>query len=234
VLVVASHPDDEILGPGGTLRRHVLDGDTVHAVVVCEGETMRYQGREVGLADHARRAAEIVGFDSIELLGFRDQHLDRVSLTELIAPIEKKIRQTMPAILYTHFHGDVNRDHQLVAEAVTVASRPVASCIEEVLGFETPSSTEWNPVQRFAPNHFVEITATLEDKLRAMACYTSEVRPSPHPRALDSLRARAVYWGSSVLVGAAEAFVLYRTVRRQRPGAQRQVRPVRRPVRAAA
>lgn len=215
VLVIAAHPDDEILGCGGTLRRHVVDGDTVHALIVCEGETLRYQGREVGLAEHARQAAEIIGFASIELLGFRDQHLDTFSLTDLITPVEKKVRETSPQIVYTHFQGDLNRDHQIVAEAVSVASRPLETCIEEVLGFETASSTEWNTTQRFAPSHFVEISSTLEEKLRAMACYTSEVRRRPHPRSLESLRSRALYWGSCVLAEAAEAFVVYRRVRRE-------------------
>lgn len=214
VLVIAAHPDDEILGCGGTLRRHVVEGDTAHALIVCEGETLRYQGREVGLAEHARQAAEIIGFASIELLGFRDQHLDASSLTDLIAPLEKKIRETRPQVIYTHFQGDLNRDHQIVAEAVAVASRPLETYVEEVLGFETASSTEWNIVQRFAPNQFVEISSTLEEKLRAMACYQSEVRHWPHPRSLESLRSRARYWGSCVLVDAAEAFVVYRRIRR--------------------
>jgi LmbE family N-acetylglucosaminyl deacetylase len=215
VLVIAAHPDDEILGPGGTLRRHAEDGDTVHAVIVCEGESIRYQGREVGLADHAGKAAEIIGFASIELLGFRDQHLDTLALTDLVTPLEKKLRETSPQVVYTHFYGDLNRDHQIVAEAASVATRPLETYIEEVLGFETASSTEWSPVQRFAPSHFVEISSTLDEKLRAMSCYPSEVRRSPHPRSLESLRSRASYWGSCVLVSAAEAFVVYRRIRRQ-------------------
>jgi LmbE family N-acetylglucosaminyl deacetylase len=215
VLVVAAHPDDEVLGAGGTLRRHALEGDMVHALIVCEGETLRYHGREVGLAEHAQQAAEIIGFSSIELLGFPDQRLDTISLTDVIAAVEKKIHDTRPQLIYTHFRGDLNRDHRIVAEALAVASRPLDGNIEEVLGFETASSTEWNAGHPFAPDHFVEITSTLEDKLRAVSCYRSEVRPAPHPRSLESLRSRAAYWGSCVLVDAAEAFVVYRRVRRE-------------------
>ena len=222
VLVIAAHPDDEILGPGGTLRRHALDGDTVHAVILCEGESIRYRGHEVGLADHARKAAEIIGFASIELLGFPDQHLETRALTDLITPLEKKMHQTCPQLVYTHFYGDLNRDHQIVAEAVLVAARPLETWIEEVLGFETASSTEWSAVHRFAPSHFVEISSTLDEKLRAMSCYPSEVRGSPHPRSLESLRSRALYWGSCVMVSAAEAFVVYRRVRRQISGSGSQ------------
>jgi LmbE family N-acetylglucosaminyl deacetylase len=220
--VIAAHPDDEILGPGGTLRRHALDGDTVHALIVCEGESMRYQGREVGLADHARKAAEVIGFASVELLGFRDQHLESLALTDLITPLEKKMRETVPHLVYTHFYGDLNRDHQIVAEAALVATRPLQTCVEEVLGFDTASSTEWGSVHPFAPTHFVEISSTLDEKLRAMACYPTEVRGAPHPRSLESLRARALYWGSCVLVSAAEAFVVYRRVRRQISGSAGQ------------
>ena len=224
VLVVAAHPDDEILGPGGTLRRHAVEGDVVHALIVCEGETIRYRDREVGLAEHARQAAEIIGFSSVELLGFPDQRLDTISLIDIIAAIEKKIRHTRPRVIYTHFRGDLNRDHRLVAEAVAVASRPIDDHIEEVLGFETASSTEWSPAQPFVPDHFVEITSTLAAKLDAMSRYASEVRPAPHPRSLESLRSRAAYWGSCVLVDAAEAFMVYRRVRRQTAGTEASTR----------
>lgn len=214
VAVIAAHPDDEILGVGGTLRRHVLEGDDVHAFVVCEGETVRYQGREVGLAEHTRQAAAVVGFASLEQLGFSDQRLDVACLTDLTAALEARLRQLRPRIVYTHFGGDLNRDHRALVDAVLVACRPLDDKIEQVLGFETPSSTEWSTPNAFMPHHFVEITATLEDKLKAMACYPSEVRPFPHPRSLEALRARAAYWGSCAMMPAAEPFVIYRSLRR--------------------
>ena len=198
----------------GYLRRHVLEGDAVHVTIVCEGETMRYQGKEVGLAEQARQAANLLGFSSIELLGFRDQHLDVMSLTDLTMPLEERLRQFRPQIVYTHFLGDINRDHRIVAEAVSVACRPLMMDVEELMGFETPSSTEWNTNYHFSPNHFVDISRTLEDKLRAMSCYPTEVRGHPHPRSLESLRHRAQFWGSFVMMEAAEPFVIYRKVRR--------------------
>ncbi len=214
ILAIGAHPDDEILGVGGTLRRHVLEGDSVHVTIVCEGETMRYQGREVGLADQARRVADLLGFTSLELLGLQDQHLDSMSLTKVIDPIEKMVRRLWPQVVYTHFAGDLNRDHRVVAEAVSVACRPLEASIEELLCFETPSSTEWNTPSQFLPNHFVDISGTLEDKLKAMAFYPTEIRDYPHPRSLESLRHRAAYWGSCVMMEAAEAFVVCRSVRR--------------------
>ncbi len=214
VLIIAAHPDDEILGVGGTARRHVLEGDSVHSIVVCEGETVRYQGRDIGMEAQARRAAEILGCETLDWLGFGDQRLDAISLTELTAPLEARLRRLRPSIVYTHFAGDLNRDHRILAEAVTVATRPIESYIEEVIAFETPSATEWNVPYRFAPNHFVEISSTLQAKLDAMACYTTEVREAPYPRSLESLRQRAAYWGSMAMVPAAEAFVINRRIRR--------------------
>ena len=210
VLVIAAHPDDELLGVGGTLRRHVLDGDTVHALVLCEGVTMRYQGQDVPQHEHGNRAAEILGLSSLDMLDFPDQHLDTLSLVEIIKPIEERVRRFQPQIVYTHFGDDLNRDHQLVFEAALVACRPVELCVEALYGFETPSSTEWNAPMQFAPTYFVDIAETLDDKLEAFACYESEVRAYPHPRSLESLRHRAHYWGNLVHMDAAEAFVCYR------------------------
>lgn len=214
VVVVSAHPDDEILGVGGTLRRHVLEGDAVHAIIACEGETVRYHDHEVGLAEHSRRAAAILGFASVEHLGFGDQRLDVTALTDVVKLLEERFSRLQPQIVYTHFAGDLNRDHRVLADAVLVACRPGGPLVEQVFGFETASSTEWNAPYLFSPQHFVDIAATLDDKLAAMACYASEVREPPHPRSLDSLRARAVYWGSWAMMPAAEAFTVYRSFRR--------------------
>lgn len=210
VLIIAAHPDDEVLGVGGTVRRHVLAGDTVHAVVICEAVTMRYQGQHVPQKEHGARAAEILGLASFEIFDYPDQHLDTMSLVDIITPIEARVRRFRPQIVYTHFAGDINRDHQLVFEAAMVACRPIESYIEVIYSFETPSATEWNVPRTFSPNYFVDISTTLEDKLRAFACYESEVREYPHPRSLDSLRYRAHYWGNVVHMRAAEAFMCWR------------------------
>lgn len=210
VLVIAAHPDDELLGLGGTLRRHVLAGDAVHAVVLCEGVTMRYQGQDVPQHMHGQQAAGILGLASLEMLGLPDQHLDTLSLVDVITPVEEQVRRHAPQIVYTHFGGDLNRDHQIIYEAVLVACRPVAPGVEALYCFETPSSTEWHAPMTFAPNVFVDVSETLDDKLRAFACYESEVRPYPHPRSLESLRHRAHYWGNLVGMDAAEAFVCQR------------------------
>jgi LmbE family N-acetylglucosaminyl deacetylase len=171
---------------------------------------MRYTGTDAQQKDQGRRAAEILGMASFEPLDFPDQHLDTISLVEIIRSIEERIRRIRPQIVYTHFDADVNRDHRLVHEATVVACRPVEGYIEEMYSFETPSATEWNVPLSFSPDYFVDISATLEDKLRAFACYESEVREYPHPRSLKSLEHRAHYWGNVVGMNAAEPFVTLR------------------------
>ena len=210
VVVIAAHPDDEILGVGGTIRRHVLSGDDVHVMVVCEGVTMRYRGRGVNLRKHSEAACRRLGTNPPEHLGLPDQRLDTLSLIDVILPLEARLKRLRPQRVYTHFHGDVNRDHQIVAEAAAVACRPLGSTLESFLAYETPSATEWGIPYTFAPNYFVEITATLADKLAAMACYATEVGSYPHPRSLRHLEERARSWGAWAGTEAAEAFVLLR------------------------
>jgi LmbE family N-acetylglucosaminyl deacetylase len=216
VLVIAAHPDDELLGLGGTVARHASLGHEVHALVVADGATSRYEpGTEQELVEHGRRAAAILG-TQIRFLGMPDQRLDASPIGEVIRPIERAVMALRPDVVYTHHWGDLNRDHRVVSEAVMVACRPVGDDYpRRLFCFETPSSTEWSstdPAQQFVPNHFVDISAHIQQKLDAMSEYRTEVRPHPHPRALESLRARAAYWGQIIGRPYAEAFVLVREV----------------------
>ncbi len=211
VLVIAAHPDDEILGCGGTVALHQGAGDRVTVVIACEGESLRYGPGGVGQADHTRRAAQVLGVTDVRPLGFADQRLDVVSLTDLITPLERVVAEVQPQIVYCQYGGDVNRDHELLFKAILVATRPTVACIEAVYAFDTASSTEWAYPRSFAPDTWVDITATLEQKVAAMACYESEVRSYPHPRSLEALRHRARAWGNQACMDAAEVFV---TVRR--------------------
>jgi N-acetylglucosamine malate deacetylase 1 len=217
VLVVAAHPDDELLGVGATVARHAVAGDVVTAVVVSEGASARYEdGAENVLRASGQAAAKILGVKEIRFLGMRDQHLDAGPILSVIQPIERVVDELRPDIVYTHHWGDLNRDHRVVSEAVMVACRPVGDHYpRKVLLFETPSATEWSPpdpAAQFVPNHFVDVTNTIERKLDAMSCYQTEVRRHPHPRALESLRARAQYWGQIVHTAYAEPFVVAREV----------------------
>ncbi len=211
VLVIAAHPDDEVLGCGGTVALHARAGDEVTAVIACEGESLRYGPGGVGQSEHSRRAAEMLGLKESRRLGFPDQRLDTLTLLDLIAPLERAVREVRPAVVYCQFGGDANRDHELLFRAALVATRPLEPFIEAVYAFDTASSTEWGYPRSFVPDTWVDISTTLEQKLCAMACYESEVRPYPHPRSLEALRHRAQAWGNQCCMEAAEVFM---TVRR--------------------
>jgi LmbE family N-acetylglucosaminyl deacetylase len=215
VVVLAAHPDDEILGAGATLAGHARVGDVVHAVIVSEGASSRYEPEmKKGLEDAAARAASKIGFASVSFERFPDQRLDTVPLVDIVQRIEALLDPIDPHVVYTHFPGDVNADHGLVARAVWTACRPYRfPRVRRFITFETPSSTEWGwPSDVFRPNLFVNVAATLDVKISAMQCYESELRPYPHPRSEQALRERAAYWGSVVGRSAAEAFMLLREV----------------------
>lgn len=215
ILIVAAHPDDEILGGGATFAKHVDNGDVVHALVLSEGASARYEdGMEKALRTCAERSAEMIGFSTIDFGNLPDQRLDAMPIIEVTQLVEETIQSLRPSIVYTHSHVDVNSDHGVVSRAVWTACRPYATpWIERILAFETPSSTEWAwaaPESAFQPQWFVDVERTLQRKLDAMACYTSELRPYPHPRSLQALEERARYWGSIAGGVAVEPFVLLR------------------------
>lgn len=210
ILVISAHPDDELLGVGGTLKKHIMDGDEVNVLIFCEAETMRYKGKNVNLIEMAKRASKILGYNLLAPLNFPDQHLDKFSLVEIIKPIEEIIEKVKPSIVYTHFYGDINRDHRILAEATSVAIRPFKNNVNCFIGYENPSSTEWQIPYQFSPNYFVDITDTIEFKLKAMECYESETLNFPHPRSIESLKARAKYWGAFSGFNFAEAFIIYK------------------------
>jgi N-acetylglucosamine malate deacetylase 1 len=213
VLAIAAHPDDEVLGVGGTLIRHFKAGDEVRVLIVCSAQSIRYREGEHDQPGDAERASYYLGARTLGL-GFPDQRLDAGSNLELIQLLERQVRDFQPDTVYTHHWGDVNADHVRIAEAVDVATRPFAApWIRRVYGFHTPSSSEWTASQRdrpFAPTVFSDITQELDRKLDAMRCYQSELRPYPHPRSLRSLRERAGLWGSVANMTAAEPLMLLR------------------------
>ncbi|HYJ68140.1 MAG TPA: PIG-L deacetylase family protein [Nocardioidaceae bacterium] len=217
VLTVAAHPDDETLGAGGTIAWHASHGDDVWVCILTDGVTSRHD--HVALQEEcARRACDTLGVAKVVFIGLADQRLDTVPMLDVVTPIEKCVRDFQPDVVLTHFAGDVNEDHRIVARATMVAARPVAgSSVRRVCSFEVPSSTDWAPPQPgsvFAPNLYVDIGETLETKLLAMKAYAdtfhTEVRPYPHPRSLEALTAYAQRHGVAAGLTAAEPFVLLR------------------------
>lgn len=219
VLVVASHLDDEILGPGGTLCRHGQAGDEVLSYVACCGTNLRYgPDGDRKLRTASAKACEALGFQDVRFGDFPDQGLDTLRLVDIIEPLRALLNEFRPEVLYSHDVSDLNRDHRILHEALCVAARPYAApYVRRFACFETPSTTEWGRsagLPQFDPNLFVEISGTLEAKIAAFAMYESEVRRQPHPRALEALRARAIYWGS---VSGFEASEPFRIVREKDP-----------------
>jgi LmbE family N-acetylglucosaminyl deacetylase len=220
VVVVAAHPDDEILGVGGTLARHAADGDRVVPVIVATGATSRSGEGDAGDAVDAlraasRAAAQAIGMEEPRFLSYPDQKLDTVAILDVTQSIEAVFDEIGPSIVYTHHGGDLNRDHRIVHEAVSVACRPVpGGTVDAVYGFETVSSTEWglSAGPPFRPNHFVDVSAAVELKMRALDAYGMEMRAFPHARSVEAVRAQMTLRGATVGVEAAEAFVLQRKI----------------------
>ena len=220
ILVVAAHPDDELLGVGGTVRRLSNEGKEIHAVIMAEGITSRAANRDsvdinklAALQDDALRAGEIIGYQSIEFCRFPDNRMDGVELLDIIKAVASHVEKYNPDTIFTHHHGDLNIDHRRTCEAVLTACRPSGKHgVERIYAFETPSSSEWNYtyIEPFTPNVYFDITSTMDNKIKGMSCYRSESTVYPHPRSGEALIALAKLRGSNIGFEMAEAFMLLR------------------------
>jgi LmbE family N-acetylglucosaminyl deacetylase len=222
-LVVAAHPDDEVLGCGATVARLVAEGHAVSILILGEGATSREATRRdpsaadvAVLTEASRTAAAILGVRDVVQAGLADNRFDSLDLLDVVKCVERHIERVQPQRVYTHHPGDLNVDHEITARAVLTATRTVpGQVVAELYSFEIPSSTEWSFQRRspiFTANTFVAIASTLERKIAALAAYQGELRAFPHPRSAEALRAYATRWGSVAGVEAAEAFELIRSV----------------------
>jgi LmbE family N-acetylglucosaminyl deacetylase len=213
VLVVAAHPDDDVLGCGGTVARLCAHGVAVDVVILASGALSRADGttEEVAaLADAARQAAKILGTAPPRLLGLPDNRLDSLPLLDIIAPLEAVIHAVQPQVVLTHHGSDLNIDHVRAHEAVLTACRPVGRPSPAILTFETVSSTEWRMDGAFNPALFVDISAHWARKTEALSAYAMEMRPWPHARSPEALEALARWRGASAGLPMAEAFMVLR------------------------
>ena len=223
VLVLAAHPDDEVLGCGGTMARLADEGHDVHIAILGEGITSRYTQREEAdtgqidaLHSDSQKVADLLGAKSLKMFSLPDNRFDSVPLLDIIKIVEGLVEELQPEVVYTQHGGDLNVDHVQLYRATLTATRPMEGCpVKALYAYEVASSSEW-AFQKFEPafrpNVFNDITTTLEKKVQAMELYESEARPFPHPRSPEALRAQARRWGSTVGLGAAEAFDLVRQV----------------------
>jgi len=236
ILVIAAHPDDEILGMGGTITKHIKSGNIVKIVIMATGifarrssnlkNSFKYSMTEKEaqiaqlqlkqLRNDAKKAANIVGVSDIEFLDFPDNEMDTVSSLEVTKSIEKIIEKFNPDEVYTHSQNDVNIDHRIIHDATLTATRPTSkTSVKSVYSFEIPSSTEWSFKSMFTPNVFVDISKELSKKIKAMESYKSELRKYPHPRSKEGLEAIAKRWGTVSGFNAAEAFCLIRELKKK-------------------
>jgi LmbE family N-acetylglucosaminyl deacetylase len=226
VLVVAAHPDDEVLGCGGTIARHAFHGDSVFIAILAEGMMARagkedgpsYREKQKRLVANSLRAACILGARDVIHYDFPDNRMDSVDLIDVIKVVEECIDKFRPEVVYTHYSGDLNIDHSVVGKAVVTATRPFANDqIRETYAFEVLSSTEWAfglGSHYFQPNYFVRIDDLLDKKLEAISIYESETNSFPHPRSEEAIKALALRRGSQSGLKAAEAFMLVRKISR--------------------
>jgi LmbE family N-acetylglucosaminyl deacetylase len=215
ILIVVAHPDDEILGCGGTVARMINEGAEAMTLILGEGITSRCgQNYTIELDDEIRTlirqsedANKIIGIEKIDFYYLPDNKFDTVPLLDIVKKIEQVKNEFKPNIIFTHFRNDMNIDHQITNQAVLTATRPmVDETVKEIYAFEVLTSTEWNFPLSFHPDYFVNITKTLTQKYAAMKIYENELREWPHPRSLRGIELSAKYWGMRNGMGYAEVF----------------------------
>lgn len=223
VLVIAAHPDDEVLGMGGTIAKYAKNGADVAVLIVTDGSTSQYRNephlQEILQAkrEETSKCADVLGVRHIFYGGLPDMKLDVTPHIEINKVIENVIYEFQPSIVFTHFIGDVNKDHRRVYESTLVACRPVSEqCVKKLFLYSVPSSTEWNvqtATNVFLPNWYEDISGEYaEKKYEAMECYKTELRDYPHPRSVRYLRTADVAEGNRVGLLSAESFILLRSI----------------------
>lgn len=219
ILVVAAHADDEVLGCGGTIARHVAEGHVVHVVFLADGVSSRTGVHADALEQRltaTERARQVLGIATTTFLGLPDNRLDSLPLIDVVQLLEAVLSRINPSVIYVHHLGDLNVDHRVAHQAVMTACRAAPeNRVKEIYAFEVMSSTEWNSVgyAPFLPNLFVDISAYLSMKSRALEAYALEMRSPPHSRSFEHISILSQHRGYSVGVEAAEAFMVMRLLR---------------------
>ena len=219
VLIIVAHPDDETIGMGGTIKKHVNKGDKVYAISMTDGVSARESSTISEITKRklaAKKASVELGFYWEKNFTFKDNAMDKHSLIEIIKSIEKIKSKIDPDLIYTHSAADLNIDHRIVAQAVLTAFRPVPkeNC-KEIRLFEVVSSTEFghkDVTSQFVPNLFVSISETWKEKKRALDAYYSEMRDYPHIRSIKGIENLGYLRGNQVGILMAEAFQVIRKI----------------------
>ena len=221
ILIVAAHPDDEVLGCFGTVARLIKEGHEAYTLILGEGKTSRDDTRIVEnkkneieiLNTEIQRANKVIGVKKVFVESFPDNRFDSVDLLDIIKVISKVKDEVKPDIIFTHYEHDLNIDHQVTYKAVITATRPMEDeCVKTIYSFEILSSTEWNYPISFSPDTYYDIDETLDMKIQAMKIYDSELCEYPHPRSLEGIALHAKYTGMRVGKRNVEAFKTIRNI----------------------
>lgn len=216
-LIIAAHPDDEILGCGGMICKSAKNGIESFVLILTDGTGGRYKKsmKEV-LKKCAINANKIAGTKKVFFEAFPNQELDTIALSKIIKVIEKYIKDLRVENVFTHHAGDLNKDHRIVYEATITATRPViGQVVKRAYTYNVPSSTEWNHLENegiFVPNVFIDIKEEIKTKIEAVKSYISECRPYPFPRSPEAIRVHLNYWGLLAGMEYAEPFKLIRDI----------------------
>ena len=212
VLIIAPHALDEALGCGGAIARHADEGDQIHVLVLFGDGTGRDSARRIAAA----RAANVLGSLAPRFCGFAENRSDSIPLVEIVAAIERMAGEVNPKRVYVSHGGNLNVDHQNAFRATVTALRPVpGSSVRAIYAYEILSSTDWAPKgmgEPFRAVRFVDISRQFERKLEALAAYGGEMRPAPHSRSLENVRALAVLRGATAGFPMGEAFEVVRVL----------------------
>ena len=211
ILILAAHPDDEILGCGGVIQKHVKAGDSVIVIIVTDGSSSQYPHDKVKADERIQACKDanlFLGVSRVLFLNFPDMKLDSVSQIDINNKIAEVVNEVKPNVIYTHSKTDLNNDHRIVAQSSEIICRPGSSSIRKMYSYEVLSSTEWSFNHVFQPNVFIDIESFIENKIEAFRFYKTEHRPYPHSRSFEGIQILAQYRGLQSGVKAAEAFKL--------------------------
>ena len=218
ILIIAAHPDDEILGCGGLISKYVREGHSVYVHIVTDGSSSQYEGNNEIAKQKENEITEVmkmIGVKEFFRGNLPDMKLDSISHIEVNKELGRIIDKVLPDIVFTHHKGDVNKDHKIIYESTLVMARPLlGNTIKELYSYETLSSSEWGELEElFTPNTYIELNKNdIENKCKAMKLYKTEIREYPHPRSIEAIKNLSKYRGNQIEVKYAEAFKLIRKV----------------------
>ena len=215
VLIFVAHPDDEVLGCGATIAKHIDNSDMVQIVFLSDGFSSRND--DENRDSNAQKASKVLACQNPIFLNYPDNQLNTVPLLDIVKKIETIVSDFQPNIIYTHYFGDLNIDHQITHKAVITACRPQPNfCVKEIYSFEVLSATHWQSPSMsnaFNPNYFVDVSDFIKQKIKALQCYDNEMRDYPHARSYEAVVSLSSFRGSAVGVHNAEAFVVERLIK---------------------